>query len=87
MKKLIFAVAVASFVAGPVFAQTPAPAANPPAAAAAAKPAAAPMAAKPAAAAMSADKKAKAADCSKQADTKGLHGKARKKFREECKKS
>ena len=24
-------------------------------------------------------------DCSKQADAKGLHGKERKKFREECK--
>jgi hypothetical protein len=29
---------------------------------------------------------AKSADCSKQADAKNLHGKARKKFREECKK-
>jgi hypothetical protein len=25
-------------------------------------------------------------ECSKEADAKGLHGKARKKFREECKK-
>jgi psiF repeat len=30
-------------------------------------------------------KAAKAAECSKQADAKGLHGKARRKFREECK--
>jgi hypothetical protein len=28
---------------------------------------------------------AKAAECSKEADAKGLHGKERKKFREECK--
>lgn len=33
-----------------------------------------------------AEKKAKAADCSKQADTKKLHGEARRKFRAECKK-
>lgn len=31
-------------------------------------------------------KKAKAAECSKQADAKGLHGDARRKFRSECKK-
>ncbi len=30
-------------------------------------------------------KKAKSKECSTEADTKGLHGKARKKFREECK--
>ena len=30
---------------------------------------------------------AKSLDCSKQADAKGLHGKERKKFRSECKKS
>jgi ribosomal protein L12E/L44/L45/RPP1/RPP2 len=30
-------------------------------------------------------KAAKSAECSKQADAKGLHGKERKKFREECK--
>jgi hypothetical protein len=29
---------------------------------------------------------AKSAECSKEADAKGLHGKPRKKFREECKK-
>jgi len=29
---------------------------------------------------------AKSLECSKEADAKGLHGKARKKFREECKK-
>jgi hypothetical protein len=32
-------------------------------------------------------KAAKSAECSKQADAKGLHGKERKKFREECKKA
>lgn len=32
-----------------------------------------------------ADKKAKSVDCSKQADAKGLHGEARKKFRSACK--
>jgi hypothetical protein len=32
-----------------------------------------------------ADKRAKAADCSKQADVKHLHGSAREKFRETCK--
>jgi len=31
-------------------------------------------------------KAAKSAECSKAADAKGLHGKERKKFREECKK-
>jgi len=29
---------------------------------------------------------AKSVECSKEADAKGLHGKERKKFREECKK-
>lgn len=29
---------------------------------------------------------AKSIECSKEADAKGLHGKERKKFREECKK-
>jgi len=32
-----------------------------------------------------ADKAAISKECSKQADTKGLHGKARKHFRSECK--
>jgi hypothetical protein len=34
-----------------------------------------------------ADKKALSKQCSDQANTKGLHGKERKKFRSECKKS
>ena len=45
-------------------------------------------AAKPAAAAPMAASthSAKSVECSKEADAKGLHGKERKKFREECKK-
>ena len=52
-----------------------------------AKPAtpAAPAVTKPMAPAMAGDKLAIAKECSSQADTKGLHGKARRKFREECK--
>jgi len=46
-------------------------------------------AAKPAATAPKPKKErtAKSIECSKQADAKGLHGKERKKFRAECKKS
>ncbi len=33
------------------------------------------------------DKKAIAKECSAQADAKGLHGKARQKFRSDCKKA
>jgi hypothetical protein len=47
------------------------------------KPAAAPTAAQPA----MADKKAISASCTKQADAQGLHGKARRAFREKCKRS
>lgn len=39
----------------------------------------------PAPAKMSMDKKAISKSCSDQANAKGLHGKARKKFRSECK--
>ena len=43
---------------------------------------------KPAAAAKAkAPRSAKSLECSKQADAKGLHGKERKKFRSECKKT
>jgi hypothetical protein len=60
--------------ATPVFAQTtPAPAAKSDAAVPAAK------ASKP--------RTAESVECSKEADAKGLHGKERKKFRSECKKS
>jgi hypothetical protein len=72
---LLLAVSFASIAT----AQTTAPAA--PAAAAPAK--AAPMA-KPAAMSDT-DKKAKSKECSTEADSKGLHGKARKEFREKCK--
>ncbi|PWB79027.1 MAG: phosphate starvation-inducible protein PsiF [Methylocystaceae bacterium] len=33
------------------------------------------------------EKKAKSKDCTAQADAKGLHGKERKKFRDQCKKA
>jgi hypothetical protein len=72
--KLVISAALLSFVigAGSAWAQTstPAPA-----------PAAAPAAAAPAAT----DKKAISKSCSDQANAKGLHGKARKKFRSDCK--
>jgi len=53
---------------------------------AAQKPAAAPAAAAPAPAAPAAKpaRSAKSLECSQQADAKGLHGKARKKFRSDC---
>lgn len=67
------ATAIASlFLMGTAFAQTPAPApaaTNPPAAATT-------MAKKP--------RSAASMECSKEADAKGLHGKARKKFRKDC---
>jgi hypothetical protein len=72
--KLAISAALLSLVigAGTAWAQTstPAPA-----------PAAAPAAAAPTAT----DKKAVSKSCSDQANAKGLHGKARKKFRSECK--
>ena len=55
------------------FAQAPAPAPTAPAAPAAPMKKKAPMS-------------AKAKECSKKADEQGLHGKARKEFREKCKK-
>ena len=45
-----------------------------------------PPAAAPAAAPGATDKQAVSRACSDQANAKGLHGKARKKFRSECKK-
>jgi hypothetical protein len=58
---------------GSAFAQTPAPST-------------APAASAPAATTTSAKKPRSAAsmECSKEADAKGLHGKARKKFRKDC---
>jgi hypothetical protein len=84
MKISMLAVAFGLLVSGAAFAQNaPAtPTATPPAATAP-KPAAAPAAAPKADAAA---KAAKSAECSKEAEAKGLHGKERKKFREECKK-
>lgn len=57
-----------AIAAGAAFAQTPAPAAPP-----GGTPSAAPM-----------DKAAISKACSDQATAQGLHGKARKKFRREC---
>ncbi|MFZ0606817.1 MAG: PsiF family protein [Xanthobacteraceae bacterium] len=76
-----FSIAVALSLAlgmGAAFAQTttPAPA-----------PAASVQSAAPAAAAGRADKKAISKSCTDQANAKTLHGKARKKFRSDCKKN
>lgn len=81
--------AMLAMTAGYGFAQTaaPAPSAAKPAAAAPAP--AATDAGKKAATAKTtmsaADKSAKSKECSAQADQKGLHGKARKRFRDDCK--
>lgn len=61
----------ATIAAPAAFAETTAPAAT---SSATAKPAS------------DADRRAKEADCSKQANAKKLHGEARLKFREDCKK-
>jgi psiF repeat len=82
LKASLTALAFAGFLAAaPSFAASTAP--KVPAAPAAAAPAA------PAAPAATDDmkKKMKSKECSAQADKKGLHGKERKKFREECKKA
>src|SRR5262249_23136747 len=65
------------------FAQAPAPA--PAAPAAPAKPAAPKAPMSPEAMAKKAAMSAKAKECSAKADAQGLHGKARKEFREKCK--
>lgn len=85
MKKLLLPIVISTLLAVPsmVAAQTAAPAK--PTTAAPAKPAA-PTSAKPAGSADQQAKAVKSKECSAQADQKGLHGKARKKFREECKK-
>jgi hypothetical protein len=74
--KLVISAALLSFVigAGTALAQTSTPAPTP-------APSAAPAANAPAAT----DKKAISKSCSDQASAKGLHGKARKKFRSACK--
>ncbi|MBN8961850.1 MAG: phosphate starvation-inducible protein PsiF [Rhizobiales bacterium] len=71
----------ALLLAGPASAQTTAPAAP------AAKSAPATTAAPATAPKAKAERSAASLECSKQADAKGLHGKARHKFRAECKKS
>lgn len=75
LSSLFATAAVASLlIAGPAFAQTAtAPATKSEGAAHA------PKMAKP--------RSAESLECSKEADAKGLHGKARKKFRAECKKN
>ena len=74
--KIAISAALLSLVigVGTAFAQTTTPAPTP-----------APAAAAPAAAPAAGDKKAISKSCSDQANTKGLHGKERKKFRSECK--
>lgn len=73
----VLATAVASLMlAGSAFAQTATPATP-------AAPATKMAPAKPA----KAERTAASLECSKQADAKGLHGKERKKFRSECKKT
>lgn len=76
MTKFLSAALTLTLLAGPALAQgTPsAPGQTPPAASTAAP-----------AKAMKADRTAKSKECSAQADQKGLHGKARKKFRSACK--
>ncbi len=64
---------------GAAFAQTPPPAPAPAASSV--------QSAAPAAAAGKADKKAISKSCTDQANAKALHGKARKKFRSDCKKN
>ena len=64
---------------GSAFAQTTAPATPAPAAKAAPMAPAEKKAEKP--------RTAASLECSKEADTKGVHGKARKKFMSECKKA
>lgn len=94
MKKLSCLAVAAAFTlaaAGSAFAQSPTPAvpAKPvvPAVAAPVMPKPQPVAAKPAPMKMSADEKAAMSKkCSADADTKGLHGKEREKFRNACKK-
>jgi hypothetical protein len=81
---LVTCAAMTAFlIGGAALAQstTPAPAAPAAAAPAAAAPAAAPAKAAPA------PQSAQSLECSKEADAKGLHGAARKKFRATCKKN
>ncbi|MBS0483360.1 MAG: phosphate starvation-inducible protein PsiF [Proteobacteria bacterium] len=81
MKTLAMILAAASLgLSGTAMAQTAAPASAPAKSAPAAKKSYAPRGpAKP--------RTAASIECSKQADTKGLHGKAREEFRNKCKKA
>jgi psiF repeat len=73
----VAAIAIASlFMIGSASAQTAAPAAPAPAAKSA-----------PAAKRMEKPRTAASLECSKEADTKGVHGKERKKFMSECKRA
>jgi len=78
--RLLVAAAASLMLAGSAFAQTAAPAPATPAAKTAPAKAETPKAAKP-------ERTAASLECSKQADAKGLHGKERKKFRSDCKKT
>jgi psiF repeat len=82
MAAAVAAVTLLSFTPGAAFAQTtqPAPAAK--------SSAPAPATSTPApSTATSKQRSTVSMECSKEADTKGLHGKARKEFRSECKKN
>ena len=81
MKYAIAAALSLALGIGAAFAQTTAPALVP------AVPAVQSAAPAAPAAAGSADKKAISKSCTDQANAKGLHGKARKKFRSDCKKN
>ncbi len=83
--KLIALGFAAALVSGSALAQAPAAAPSAPKAAApATPPSAAPTAPAPTAAQPA--RSPQSLECSKEADAKGLHGKARKKFKKECKK-
>jgi hypothetical protein len=94
--RVSLAVLASTLVIGAACAQSTAPATAPaatPAPAAKTTPAESKSATSKSAESKSAESKSKGTqsaaslDCSKQADAKGLHGKERKKFRSECKKS
>jgi hypothetical protein len=78
MRKFMIAAIVASFCATGAIAQTTT-APTPPAGTA-------PSTATPKAKVAPKERSAASLECSKQADAKGLHGKARKTFRAQCKK-
>ena len=89
LNKIVLATSLLFLMQGIASAQTPAPAATPSTTPAPAASTATPAtsAAKPAKVTMSAaDKAALSKKCSADADAKGLKGKARKKFRSDCKK-